>query len=95
MLTEDMLTKRTPEAHAAVLERFRQLDSGMFAPPSLKGTIVFPGFDGGGEWGGAAYDAESGLLYVNANEQPWIVRMVTHDTTSVVVVTPPQKRYDD
>jgi quinoprotein glucose dehydrogenase len=39
-----------------------------FIPPSLEGSIMFPGFDGGGEWGGASWDAETGLLYVNANE---------------------------
>ncbi len=71
--TEDMITNRTPEAHAAVLDTFKRLDSnGMFTPPSRRGTILFPGTDGGGEWGGAALDPETGLLYVNSNEQPWI-----------------------
>ena len=83
-LTEDMVTNRTPEAHAAVLEWLRKLDSkGMFTPPSTRGTVLMPGTDGGGEWGGAAFDPETGLLYVNSNEQPWIIRMVTHDTTSL------------
>ncbi|HEY2012557.1 MAG TPA: PQQ-binding-like beta-propeller repeat protein [Bryobacteraceae bacterium] len=82
--TEDMITNRTPEAHAAVLEMFKRLDSnGIFTPPSLRGTILMPGTDGGGEWGGAAFDPETALLYVNSNEQPWIIRMVTHDTTSL------------
>ncbi|MCX6623168.1 MAG: PQQ-binding-like beta-propeller repeat protein [Acidobacteria bacterium] len=76
-LTEDMLTTRTPEAHAAVLEQFRQVRSaGQFIPPSLQGSIVFPGFDGGAEWGGASFDPETGLLYVNANEQAWILKLV-------------------
>jgi len=82
--TEDMITNRTPEAHAAVLEKFRSVDSnGVYTPPSLRGTMLFPGTDGGGEWGGAAYDPETGLLYVNSNEQPWIIRLVTHDTKSL------------
>jgi len=82
--TEDIITNRTPEAHAAVLAQFRSLDSkGMYTPPSLRGTILFPGTDGGGEWGGAAFDPETGLFYVNSNEQPWIIRLVTHDTTSL------------
>ena len=60
--TEDMITNRTPEAHAAVLSEFRKLDSnGMFTPPSLRGTMLFPGTDGGGEWGGAAFDPETAL----------------------------------
>ncbi|MEW6128907.1 MAG: PQQ-binding-like beta-propeller repeat protein [Acidobacteriota bacterium] len=76
-LTEEMLTRRTPEAHAAALERFRNLRSrGQFEPPSFAGTIVFPGFDGGAEWGGAAFDPETNWLYVNANEMPWILRLV-------------------
>ena len=82
--TEDMITNRTPEAHASALEQFRKVDSnGMYTPPSLRGTMLMPGTDGGGEWGGAAYDPETGLLYVNSNEQPWIIRLVTHDTTSL------------
>ena len=82
--TEDMVTNRTPQAHAAVLDAFRTLDSfGVFTPPSLRGTILFPGTDGGGEWGGAAFDEDSGLLYVNSNEQPWVIRLVTHDTRSL------------
>ena len=82
-LTEDMLTTRTPEAHAAVLARFRRFDSGMFAPPSTRGTIVFPGFDGGAEWGGAAFDPATALLYVNSNEMPWIVRLIPNNDTSL------------
>src|SRR5713226_3310606 len=72
-----MLTRRTPEAHQAVLDQFRKIRSaGQFVPPSFEGTVVFPGFDGAGEWGGAAFDPASGLLYVNANEMPWILRLI-------------------
>ncbi len=77
VLTEDMLTNRTPEARKAVVEAFRKLrSSGQWAPPSLEGTIVFPGFDGAGEWGGQAFDPETGLYYVNANEMAWVLRLV-------------------
>jgi len=82
-LTEDMLTRRTPEAHAAVLARFKTMKSGMFAPPSREGTIVFPGFDGGAEWGGVAFDEGSGLLFVNSNEMPWIVKLIPNNDTSL------------
>ena len=77
VLTEDLLTRRTPEAHAAALDRFRKLFSaGQFTPPTFEGSIIFPGFDGGAEWGGSAFDPSSGLLYVNANEMAWILRLV-------------------
>ena len=79
-VTVDTLTDRTPEAHAAVLERFKQIRSaGQFIPPSTQGTIVFPGFDGGGEWGGPAFDPQTGLLYVNSNEMAWILRLVPRE----------------
>jgi quinoprotein glucose dehydrogenase len=81
--TEAMLTRRTPEAHAAVLARFRGLKGGLFTPPSREGTIIFPGVDGGAEWGGAAFDPESALLFVNAHEMPWIVRLIANDDTSL------------
>ncbi len=76
-LTEDLLTNRTPAAHAAVLAALKKLRSGpQFTPPSREGTIIFPGFDGGGEWGAPAFDPETRLLYINANEMAWILRLV-------------------
>ena len=73
LLTEAMLTNRTPEARKAALEAFRAFRSeGQFVPLGVgTQTVVFPGFDGGAEWGGSAFDPESGLLYVNANEMAW------------------------
>jgi len=73
LLTEDLLTTRTPEAHQWALDQFRKFRSeGQFVPFSVgKDTVVFPGYDGGAEWGGAAVDPETGILYVNANDVAW------------------------
>jgi quinoprotein glucose dehydrogenase len=82
-LTAEMLTRRTPEAHKAVLERFQKLRSrGQFIPGSREGTVIFPGYDGGAEWGGTAFDPETGLLYVNSNEMAWILTMVKPPATA-------------
>jgi glucose dehydrogenase len=72
-LTEDMLTQRTPEAHQFALEKFRSFrNAGIYVPFSVgKQTVVFPGFDGGAEWGGSAVDVKSGVIYINANEMAW------------------------
>lgn len=84
ILTEDMLTTRTPEAHAAALATFRKYTSrGLFYPPTQEGIIVFPGYDGGGEWGGPAFDPETGLLYVNSNEMAWLLRMIPRSDRSL------------
>ena len=72
-LTEDMLTTRTPEAHAWAVKQFRAFTSdGQFIPLAVdKQTVVFPGFDGGAEWGGPAIDPATNVLYVNATEMAW------------------------
>ena len=76
LLTYDQITDISPASHRTVLDRFARVRPHVpFAPPSTQGTIIFPGFDGGGEWGGAATDPD-GVLYVNANEMPWILTMV-------------------
>jgi quinoprotein glucose dehydrogenase len=83
-LTDSMLTTRTAQAHDTALATFhRYAAAGMFQPPSREGVIVFPGFDGGGEWGGPAFDPETGLLYVNANETAWLLRMLPRDDRSL------------
>jgi quinoprotein glucose dehydrogenase len=75
-MTEADLADLSPRAHAAALRRFSTLRStSLFTPPSRMGSIVLPGFDGGGEWGGAAVDPETGVLYVNASDVPWIAAM--------------------
>jgi glucose dehydrogenase len=72
-LTEDMLTTRTPEAHAWAVKAFRTFRSnGQFVPFAVdKPTVVFPGFDGGGEWGGPAIDPTTDVLYVASTEMAW------------------------
>jgi quinoprotein glucose dehydrogenase len=72
-LTEDMLTTRTPAAHDWALQTFRAFRSdGQFVPFAVDHqTIIFPGFDGGAEWGGPAVDPVKGILYVNANDVAW------------------------
>ena len=66
-----------------VRDRFRQVTSdGQFIPIDTLGTILYPGADGGAEWGGAAVDPRNGTLYVNSNEMAWIVRMAEVGSTS-------------
>ncbi|HUN82878.1 MAG TPA: c-type cytochrome [Terracidiphilus sp.] len=92
-LSEDMLTTRTPEAHAWALKTFRTFRSdGQFIPFALdKQTIIFPGFDGGGEWGGPALDPATDVLYVNENEMAWTGGLVPAEQTA----SPGEKLYRD
>ncbi|HEV8381336.1 MAG TPA: pyrroloquinoline quinone-dependent dehydrogenase [Gemmatimonadales bacterium] len=64
------------DVSAEALPRYRTFKPPVFfQPPSREGSIVLPGFDGGGEWGGAAVDPETATLYVNASDVPWIAAM--------------------
>jgi quinoprotein glucose dehydrogenase len=66
----------SPTAATTTLQKFTVVGShGAFPPPSLKESIIFPGFDGGMEWGGAAADPQ-GVYYVNVNEIPWLYQMI-------------------
>jgi quinoprotein glucose dehydrogenase len=83
-LTEEGLTNRTPEARAAALKIFRENPTPHpFTPPNLKGIIIFPGVDGGGEYGGGAFDRETGLFYVNSNEMAWLLKIVPREDKSI------------
>ncbi len=69
---KDLNPYLSKEEYADVKQKLSTYHTGMFTPQSKEGTLIFPGFDGGSEWGGPAVDPESGLLYVNANQMAWI-----------------------
>ena len=77
-LTEkDLNPYLSKEEYEDVKKRLATYHTGkMFMPQSKEGTIIFPGFDGGAEWGGPAVDPETNILYVNANEMAWILQML-------------------
>lgn len=71
-LTENDLAIRSEEARKAARKIWdEQVHGNMYDPPSVKGTINFPGLYGGGEWGAAAVDPGTGTLFINANNFPW------------------------
>ena len=76
-VTENDLIDYTPELKAAALEVFKNFETGpLFTPPSEKGTIVNPGWAGGANWAGAAFDPETGVLYVPSMTSPIVVQLV-------------------
>lgn len=67
----------TPETHKEMMDKYNKIKHrAKFTPPSKDGSWIFPGFDGGGEWGGAAVDLETQILYVNSSELPWSLVMI-------------------
>lgn len=67
----------SPETHADMMAKYKKVRyNTMFTPPSKDGDWIFPGFDGGGEWGGAAIDPESKIMYISNSEMPWAQVMI-------------------
>ena len=72
----------TPEINAIAREEMSRLRLGpLFTPPSLRGTLVRPSIGGGANWGGGAFDPETGLLYVRTSERASLVRICQDDGT--------------
>ncbi|MDN3546996.1 PQQ-binding-like beta-propeller repeat protein [Mucilaginibacter aquaedulcis] len=77
MFNPEDVTDLSPETHQDMMQKYNQVKNRlMFTPPSKAGGWIFPGFDGGGEWGGAAVDAETKIMYVNSSEMPWAQVMI-------------------
>jgi quinoprotein glucose dehydrogenase len=80
---EEDVSDLFPDGHEELLAKYRTIKyKTMFTPPSKEGVWIFPGFDGGGEWGGAAVDPETAIMYVNSSELPWGLTMIDVDNSN-------------
>ncbi|HLJ16006.1 MAG TPA: PQQ-binding-like beta-propeller repeat protein [Bryobacteraceae bacterium] len=76
-MTADELTDVTPESHAYCGKLIEGAEFGhIFSPNGLKPTVIFPGTNGGANWGGASYDPETRTLYVNSMDVGMLYHMV-------------------
>ena len=68
------VTDLNPAARDAVLKQLTKMRTGdLYLPPQLDPAVALPQFNGGGEWGGAAFDPTTRTLYVNSSsEAEWI-----------------------
>ena len=71
--TVDDVTDLNPAARQFVLNELKKIHPApMFSPPSFQPEAVMPQFNGGCEWGGAAFDPENNTVIVNvSNEAEW------------------------
>ncbi len=85
----------SPETQRELTERYAQIKNRkQFTPPSKEGNWIFPDFGGGGEWGGAAVDMETKILYVNSNEVPSTQIMLDAPQTEGSGITPGRSVYN-
>jgi quinoprotein glucose dehydrogenase len=70
----------TPEIKALAIEEMKKFRIGpLFTPPSLRGTITRPTTSGGANWGGAAFDPQTGMFYVKTSEGVTINQVCRND----------------
>ena len=80
-ISEDTLIDFTAELRAEALEIVKQFDYGLlYTPPSLRGTINLPGWTGGAEWSGAAFDPETSMYFIPSVTSPIVVQVVEQDS---------------
>ena len=79
-LSPDQAWGFTPFDRGACRERLEQLRfEGMYTPPSLQGTLMYPGNAGGSNWGGVAVDETRGLIIANTMDLAWAVTLFEAD----------------
>ncbi len=79
-MTGDDLFDLTPELAAAAREAMNGLRTGpLYTPPSLEGSLVRPGGGGAINWGGGAYDPDTGYLYVKTSNMPAVFTLAKFD----------------
>ncbi len=71
------LTPELKEQAQAEMKKYRL--GPLFTPPSLEGTLGLPGIIGGANWGGGAFDPETGMLYIKTTNSPAIFRVKKTD----------------
>lgn len=75
--SKDEITNISKESNQFITKQIKNAKLGsIFIPPSTQGVVQFPGTRGGAEWGGASVDPETGIMYVNANEIPMLIKMI-------------------
>lgn len=76
----------TPEIQALARAEMSKYRVGpIFTPPSLRGTLQRPSQAGGANWGGAAFDPETGYLFVRAANSVGLNRLAKNDGSDPLV----------
>ncbi|MBM3824449.1 MAG: pyrroloquinoline quinone-dependent dehydrogenase [Verrucomicrobia bacterium] len=86
-LTLDEVTDLSPAHRRSVLDQLRTIKPApLYAPPALERTVVMPQFNGGAEWGGQAFNPDTGYFFVNtSNEAEWMSMTPARPTTSITL----------
>ena len=80
-LEKEDLIDFTPELRRLAQKELEGIRTGgLFLPPSTEGSLAIPGWGGGANWGGAAFDPESRMLYVASRREPLLMTAIEMST---------------
>jgi len=89
-LTRDDMYGLTPLDRLWCQNRFDELRyEGMFTPPSIEVTLHFPGFAGGGNWGGASFDPNSNLLIIKSLTMATVHHLIPNPSGEITLLPAP------
>ena len=92
--SKQTITNISPEAHANIWDLVKNVQTGgIYTAPSVRGMVQLPGTRGGAEWGGASFDPETNILYVNANEEAMLITMSAMNTETKNTLSAGEKIY--
>ncbi|MGC1242002.1 MAG: PQQ-binding-like beta-propeller repeat protein [Chryseosolibacter sp.] len=91
-ITEGDLNPYSSNKDSVVISFKQSRFEGPYTPLSKRGSIIYPGLDGGAEWGGAAVDPE-GIMYLNSNEMGWLISLNERQASAENIVSPGQQVY--
>ena len=74
---EEYFSTINPEVNQLIKDQIKEnkYSTGVYEPPSLNGSIILPTAHGGANWGGAAVNPATGVLFVNAIDIPWFLKL--------------------
>ena len=80
---ESLITDISSESHKNITTQIKGYTlGGIYTPPSEAGTIQLPGFRGGAEWSGGAFDPQTGIIYIGVNDMPHMVQLIEDQATN-------------
>lgn len=79
---DEYISRNTPTSYQYIKDEIakHQYKTGIYEPPSVSGSLLLPAAHGGGNWGGASYNAGTGMLFVNSIDMPWYFALVENKT---------------
>jgi len=95
-MTAAELTDVTPESHAecVALTKGARLDVRMYDPLGEQDQVLFPGLNGGANYGGASFDSSQNLLFVNTMDVGGLFHMAKRREGAAIPYALRAKKYE-